>query len=73
MSKPEYILETGLNRKQQPVLVCSPELYDQLIAEARLLIDGADFMGVMSGFIETYPVIGLLATQPKYSEIQKSN
>jgi len=73
MSKPKYTLEIGLNRKQQPVLVCSPELYDQLIAEIRLLIDNADHMGLISIFIKTYPVISLLATQPKCSEIKTSN
>jgi len=73
MNEPIYILETGLNRKQQPVIVCSPELYDELIKEARLLIKGALYMGVMEQFLETYTVVGLLATQPTYSEIQKSN
>lgn len=76
----KYSLETGLNRKLQPVLVCSPDLYDELIAECRaffeVMVKSApeSMRGeALKKYCRLYPAIGLLAQQPMYSEIAESN
>ena len=80
----KYEVETGLNAKQQPVIVCSPDFYDQLICECRALSDMKNFNNLkavnpdlykkMAEFTATmFPALTILSQHPSFSEIKSQN
>lgn len=80
----KYEVETGLNAKHQPVIICSPDFYDQLIHECRILSDMKNFENLKSvdpdlyqnvaDFLATrFPALIILSQHPSFSEIKNQN
>ena len=69
----KYEVQTGLNRVQNPVILCSPEYYDLLIDECRRIFQYARENGNLEQIIKEFPALAVLGQHPKFSEIQKGN
>jgi hypothetical protein len=76
----KYTIETGLNAKNQPVIVCSPEFYDQLIQDCRNIFSSGDYKAFTDEtekrlhremIAKAFPAIGVLATHPTVNEIKR--
>lgn len=69
----KYTMEAGLNRDRLPVIKFSPDCYDEVIKECRLMVRTSVDMGTFGLFSRTYPAICLLATMPTMAEAFNAN
>lgn len=80
MDQAKYVMETGLASDLNPVIKCSPEMYNLLIQEIddlfeQLIMNGpaAEKYTRIRRVCKLYPALAVLRGMPKLSEIVKSN
>jgi hypothetical protein len=71
----KFYIETGLASDLNPVIKCSPDMYDQIIQECRNIVSDIKKLPTEIGKEEAKKIAALwiLSTHPKCSEINKQN